>query len=388
MKKENKALKIIGRFFASVLIPLLVAIIIGSTLFTSVRMMFTVDGVIDILKRMPYMELIESDSFEETLMKIADESGKKIEITNKDMEKTIEDVFNSKPVKEIVGLYAEDVANIMTGNFESTNVSSDKIKEIFSEHSGDVVDILIDNFPEFDREDIEDTVDVIIDEHLGELIEHLPEPEEVNQELEEIEEIKLIGILFTDTVLYIIWGVAALIAILIFVCRLYHFKGLKWVGIAAVTASAVLLMIAFVLNSGLITEFIEVEFITSIASSFADKIATIAYIVGGVGILFIAGSITLFFVYRSKAKREQERLAQSEAENVKEEAKTEQNQTATAPTEQVKTEQPVAEKIEAAPNEAESAPVEQVRVETETVQTEQAQENAETVSTEQVQSQE
>ncbi len=305
MKKENKALKIIGRFFASVLSPVLVAIIIGSALFTSVRMMFTVDGVIDILKNMPYMELIESDSFEETLMKIADESGKKIEITNKEIEKTIEDVFNSKPVKEIVGLYAEDVANIMTGNFESANVSSDKIKEIFSEHSDDVVDILVDNFPEFDREDVEDTVDVIIDDHLGELIEYLPEPEEVNQELEEIEEIKLIGILFTDTVLYIVWGVVALIALLVFVCRLYHFKGLKWVGINAVIAAAFILLIATALSSDVIFELMETELdlIAPIIIGLASNVFVIGYIVGGVGILFIGGGIALHFVYKKKSER-------------------------------------------------------------------------------------
>jgi len=408
MKKENKILRGIGRFFASTLTPILICMIIGCAFFTSVRSMLTVKSVTNILKTIPYEEIIDTESFESIISDIAEKSGEEIAVTDESIGNIVRDVLDSEAVLEVVELYAEDTARIMTGEFDKANISSEKIKDIFSDNSDDIVEILTDNYPELDEKEVKDTVDTIIDEHLSKFIDVLPETEELNASLEDYDVVKVLGVFFTDTILYIIWGIVGLIALLIFVCRLYHFKGLKWVGFSAVIASAILLAMAFALNSELITEFLDIEFITSIASSFADKISTIAYIVGGVGILFIAGSITLFFVYRSKVKREKERLEQAEADEIKAQAKSAQTQTAFAQTtnvqtEQVKTEQPKTEQVEAVPTEqtqaeAETAPVEQVQAEdvqveptpteAETVQTEQPQANAETVSTEQVQSQE
>ena len=341
MKKENKALKFIGRFFASILCPILVFMIIGSAIFTSARSMLTVNSVTDILKTIPYEEIIEPESFEKVLSDIADKSGKNIEVTGDSIGNMVNDVLDSKPVKEIVGIYAEDVAKIIAGNFESANISSDKIKDIFSEHSDEVVEILTDNYPELDKKEAENAVDTIIDEHLGELIEELPELEELNKDLEEIEEVKVLGIFFTDVILYIIWGVVALVALLIFVSRIYHFKGLKWIGIAATVASVILLLVATALNFEFIFEIAELELIVPIVAGFASKVYTIGYIVFGIGMLFIACGIALHFIYKNKSKCEQERLAQGQAEAAQEDlAKTEQVQTVVTPKEQVQTEQP------------------------------------------------
>ncbi len=300
MNKEKLAIKLFGRFFAFIFSILLIVSIVVAAIFSSLQSLLTVKSVTKIMKNIPYEEIIDTVDFEKAISDLAEKSGEEFDVSQESIGNTIEDIVDSKTVKEILELYSEDVADIMSGRFDESKATPEKVKEIFSDNSDEIVEIITENYPELDKNEVENTIETIIDENLGELVEALPEPEELKYEFEDMEMDMVLGLLAGRTALYIVWGVVFVLALIVFVCRLYRFKGLKWIGIDAIIATGSIVSFSVLMETELFADVVDNAFISSIVSLITQKMYTIGTIVGIGGVCFIVAGIVLHFMYKRK----------------------------------------------------------------------------------------
>ncbi len=152
-------------------------------------------------------------------------------------EETLNEILNSKAVQEVIGAYAEDVTNALTGNNAETKFNAETIKQIVNDNMDEIVDILQEVSPELaetDREEIKSTIQTAVDENVEEIVEVLPKPEEIKDTLvEEMPELEIaLDILaHRDDIKLALWGAIAILAVLIFALRLFRFSGLLWIAI-------------------------------------------------------------------------------------------------------------------------------------------------------------
>lgn len=146
-------------------------------------------------------------------------------------------ILSSKTVNAFIGTYMDDVANAFVGDEKDAKFNEEKLKKIAKDNIDELVDIAREIDPslgETDTEKLKDTILSLVDENAQQIIEALPKPAEIRQEvMNSNPELEKAFAIFArkDAIKAAIVGVIVLLSALIFLCRLCGFRGLRWLAV-------------------------------------------------------------------------------------------------------------------------------------------------------------
>lgn len=151
-------------------------------------------------------------------------------------EETLNDILNSNAVQEVLGSYAEDVTNALVGKTEEPpKFTSENIKQIVDDNMDEIVDILQEVSPELaqtDRDEIKATIQTAVNDNVDQIVDTLPKPQEVKDavvaEMPELEAALEI-LAHKEQIKLVLWGAIIVLALLVFVLRLFRISGFGWI---------------------------------------------------------------------------------------------------------------------------------------------------------------
>ena len=290
-KQENNVYKIVGRIFAAILSILLVVMLVGASVVTSARSLFSVKKITEIAKT-----VISEDTpaLDDALSEIGDRFS-----DDGQMKEAVNAVLDSDAIKEVLGLYLDDATSALAGETAESRFTAENVGDILKNHTDDLAALLASKVPDLSADEVKGNLDAYVEERLPELMEELPTPEkivtEVSGALEETGVGSVMKGFFSGAILWALWGVVAVLAVLILVCRLFRFRGLKWLGIDALVAALLLYPTALVFSSSLLPRN---PTLVAVYTQLSRGILWSAVIVTIVGVLLIGANIALHFVFR------------------------------------------------------------------------------------------
>ena len=161
--------------------------------------------------------------------------------------KMIESFLETDVAKEVLNEYANAVNNALSG--KDGKLDKEKIKQIISDNKEDIIAFIEANMAgeQIDTEEFSAEIEKFIDENIDEVIDVLPEPEEIVQEFP-TEVIEIINIINSGVILRALLTCDAIVALLIFVLRLWDFAGFLWLGVDGIISGIILAVVYFAMN--------------------------------------------------------------------------------------------------------------------------------------------
>lgn len=149
----------------------------------------------------------------------------------------VENVLSSNAIKEIIHAYSDDLTRVLTGEEKMAELDAQKIKDIVNDNMDEIVEIVRQIHPEMTENDtieLKKAITQAVEEKAEEVVQLLPKPEEIRQQLIEESpelEIALNVIAQKNTIKWVAIGATTLLCVLIFVCRLWGFRGFRWLAV-------------------------------------------------------------------------------------------------------------------------------------------------------------
>ena len=171
-----------------------------------------------------------------------------------------EDVFNkvlaSDAVKELVGAYADDVMNVITGKTEESKFDADRIIEIVDDNIDEIAEIVQEIAPDLSAEDVKNLkseIKTAVRENAEDIVEVIPAPEEIREMVvgsnPEVE-FALALLAQRDIFKLIIVAAIVLLSLLIFLFRIPGFRGFRWLSVDLFVAGGFGALICVALHLG------------------------------------------------------------------------------------------------------------------------------------------
>lgn len=149
----------------------------------------------------------------------------------------VEQILSSKMAKEFIKTYTGDLTNVLTGSDKAPQLDAEKVKAIVKDNIDEIVAIAKEIKPDLSADDIEKLKSEItkaVDEKAEELVLALPKPEELkNSLMESSPELRTAFDILAakNTIKLAVIGVIVLLSVLIFACRLWGFRGFRWLAV-------------------------------------------------------------------------------------------------------------------------------------------------------------
>lgn len=228
-------------------------------------------------------------------------------------EEVLNEILSSDVAKEIIEVYTGDIANAFLDDGSQGQFDGEKLKDIVNNNIDEVVDILQKAVPELadmDKDDLKSEIQKAVDENANEIVQALPKPEEIKQQITESSpelEIVLKIIAQKNTIKLVIVGVLVLLSALIFLCRLCGFRGLRWLATDLFVAGGIglLVCVALTLSSSLLTDMVATEpMLSGLIGALLSAFTTGLWIRIGVMILSaVALLVAYILIKRTRAKK-------------------------------------------------------------------------------------
>lgn len=295
MKKENTAFKIIGIFFAVILSIIFVAVLISASVYTSARSMLSAKTIINIISDTAFDEYVDINTISDEILP-DDENVQKAKAF-------VVDILESDALIEVLDLYMDDTVDAISGSLNKEKFTIENVDRILARHEKAFADIITSHYPELNSSEVEEGVSYLRENLVPEIFDNMPAPREIANEFSKNEYSGSISHAFSVSALVSLWVTAFIIAALIFVCRLFEFRGLKWIGIDAIVA-AVLLIILYVAAKTFSAAVFTNTLILSTALSFLFKILICGIILLVTGILLIVLYVCLGAIRSKKENNE------------------------------------------------------------------------------------
>lgn len=171
------------------------------------------------------------------------------EITENFSEKEIEMIksfMESDVAKEILDEYANTVNEVISG--KDAKLDKEKIKKIIIENKEEIIAFIQQNMNgEVNEEEISNEIEKFINENVDTVLQVLPEPQEIVKELP-AEVIEIVNIINSGIILRALFTVDAILALFIFILRLWDFAGFLWLGVDGIISGIILAFIYIAIN--------------------------------------------------------------------------------------------------------------------------------------------
>ena len=243
-------------------------------------------------------------------------------------QEAINAILNSKAAQELIATYTEDLTNALTGSGKEAKFNAEKLKAIVNDNLDEIVNVIKTASPDIadaDLQEIKSTIQTAVNENADKIIEALPKPEEIKQQLvQESPELEMaLNILAAkDTIKLAIIGVIVVLSALIFVCRLCGFRGFRWLAVDLFVAGGIGLLPSLGLTFGAsaVNDMLaDNAMLSSVVGSIVSSLATGMLIRVLIMLLCGGGLLTAYiFIKKAKAKKclKIENEQREECENV------------------------------------------------------------------------
>lgn len=218
-------------------------------------------------------------------------------------------LLSTNAAKELFQLYATDITNSLSGKNAESKFTVEALQKVVEENIDELIAVMreMEAVPtDASDEEIKTAIKTGITENMDEIMENLPDPKELTEQVSaENPELQVAFDIIgrAQTIKFTVIGEIILISVLIFVCRLFDFKGVRWLSVDLFIASGVcvLLSVGLLLSSGVIAGFAADEkIIGSIAKSLASTLTT-GVIIRTVVMLIAAIGLMVAYVFIKKA---------------------------------------------------------------------------------------
>ena len=227
MKILIKVLNVLGTILASLVTPILIAVMVVTPLVDLAVSLFQGDRLAELVSDIDVVEILRRD---EDYEEFPAQLGMKTE--------TFEEILRSDICQDLVEFVIEDTMEVVTGEKEKSEMSAGKLKKIFGNNMSDVANIIRRTDPasknKTDKE-IEDEIFGHIDNNFDKIYELIPSADSIAEELEENVDIGIdirsaLSMVRNDLLPMVI-GILVILSLAILVGKFYRFKGFLWLGI-------------------------------------------------------------------------------------------------------------------------------------------------------------
>ena len=224
---------------------------------------------------------------------------------------TVEKVIHSNVTIELLEPYIEDITNAFVSQNSEKKFTEEKVVEIVEKNLDTIVDLILDTSSETNpemndkRDEVKIEIQAAISEYADDIVNALPQPEKVKEqikeeivanapELEEALDAALEILANREKINLALMAAVAVLALLIFICRIPGLRGFRWLATILFIAGIVngLLGGGLLLNSALLTDTLSAEMtdmhgvIELFVVGFANNIVKQAGIMLGVAVVF------------------------------------------------------------------------------------------------------
>lgn len=215
MSSGKKILNVLGIIASIFLSIVLVAILMVTPATFSATSLLNGNNIAKIVKSVDYEEIIESQT-EDTL-----ESKMLVELLESDM------------FEEIIDVYSKDVSAVLLGKNTEIKFNEEFMEDWMEDNVDELVDLFEEagTFEDKSSSEIREQVKENIDEVAEQIAKEIPTAKELKRQLvRENDELKEIFEVLENlnSLKVTIIGVIVVLSGLIFVCRLFDFRGFKW----------------------------------------------------------------------------------------------------------------------------------------------------------------
>jgi len=302
-----KALKIIGNIFgilfAIVFSVALVVVLLAIPPAKSLSTFFQPETIQDLAVGVLSSEIIEPGS---AMADGLEEAGISEDI--------MQELMESDAVEDMLEVYLDDVFEASTGKHAENSLTQEVLEDIVNDNKKELVSLIEEYGDVADTEEAEELLDVIVEEHGEDIIEMLPSAEDNKISLEFPDDEGFLGAgnimrgLYSGGVIWILIGVAAVLCLLIFLCRAFKLQGFIWIGVSfgvAALLSAVVIMLANNMNMLMNMGFSQMErnIIGSIMPNMISAMVMAALVIAALAVVFIAAYIIIKACMKKKVQR-------------------------------------------------------------------------------------
>ncbi len=319
--------RVLGVIAAVLLSIALVIMLIVAPLYSAVTSVTKPSTITGIIQSIDFGELLFGETVDSTANDSPDDQASAVlGATSEEITDTALDIFEngaedaqqkaylqsllqSPLAKDILGIYMEDAIAIING--DKTDISLDKatLLMLLEEHMDSIIAILRENSPtpiELTDEQIRQEATKLMEQHAEDLITALPGAQEINTIAEEIRTNPVLTIVFNRAIPFYLYGVIALLAVLIFFCLYGRARGLLCLGIDALIACVPLFVVAVIFGNGaLLVSSLGLEELSAVMlpliSTVGGKILLAAILLAVCGALGIGGYIGYGIYLKKKA---------------------------------------------------------------------------------------
>lgn len=289
----NNFFKFLRLFLCSLLSIILCGIIIVTHIVFDSSQFLKKDYIINSLKKVNFIEDDNDNSINNNenieIKKIFDSvytSANEMGVSSSDIDKFI----NSDATKEFMGSYMETITNYLATG-EETTITKEDLKKL-TDYS---VDDLLSKAEQKIDDDTKNKIISIIDEQADEIINDLPRPSEVVNDIDP-NTLKTINFIFSPKLKIILISSIVIITILIALLLWHSYRFIKWFNISNIIASLLVIGLSFII-SPIINWALEEEssLILNILISFIKQFENSLLISGIIGFII---SIILSIIYK------------------------------------------------------------------------------------------
>ena len=224
----------------------------------------------------------------------------------------VERVMSSNTVKEVLTVYTGDLTRVLTGEEKLSEMDSQKIQSIVNKNMDEVIEIVQELKPDVAKKDVEalkQEISKVVEEKAEEIIQALPKPEEIKQQIvETAPEIGIaLKILEKKKVIEMgLIGTVAGLCALIFLCRLENFRGFRWLAVDMFVGGGInaLLSLVLLIETPVIAAMIPNSSLTTIIEKVLHAFDLALF--ERAAIILVAGGVLLtayILINKAKAKK-------------------------------------------------------------------------------------
>lgn len=305
MKILVKILNVLGAIFASLLLPVLIALLVATPIVSGVCSFTNVSTLTDMIKSIDLTEIAaDSPDFSEML----EQAGVKPE--------RIDKFLDAEVVVEFTEIYLEDISAVLSGERETSAITSETLLSLYDKHADEIVELIKEYSDEpIDTPDdeIKTTLRSVIEQDADKLLESLPKASDITEAIAEggvdIDTLSDVFTFIRDTLVPLLICAVALLSLLMFGLRAYHLEGTIWLGVVYTICAFMLIstrVASDTLSSSLYTSFSELGgasiVIDSIVGALMKNVTVYAIVYLVIGLAMI-GAFVAVRIYIAK-KRE------------------------------------------------------------------------------------
>lgn len=229
----KKTLNVLG-----IIVSALLSIVLVLTLMVSPLLMST----LSLLNPHTLVDAVTKVDMENIVTAIAEDNGAEMD---PQQAKQISNLLSTNAAKKIMKTYTGYVIDTLTGKTDTQGLTEEMLRQIVSEHQDEIVQALRDSgdaYATMSDQELRDNIQKTMDESAGEILQMLPDPQVLKQELPADNpqlELGLQLVSSVKTIKLILIGVAALLCLVIFFCRFVDLRGMKWLAVDLLIAGVI-----------------------------------------------------------------------------------------------------------------------------------------------------